>query len=164
MNSTVDGEFQKYAVESGAYIRENFFGPDPRLRKLVEDLSDEELQALPRGGHDYRKLFAAYKSATEHTGAPTAILAKTIKGWTLGPEIEARNATHQIKKMTKAQLLTLRDRLYLNEEIPDEALDADEPPYYRPAEGSASRRSISWQGARSSPGPSLTRRCCRPAR
>ncbi len=138
MNTTVDGEFQKYAVESGAYIREHFFGPDPRLRKLVEDLSDEELQALPRGGHDYRKLFAAYKSATEHTGAPTAILAKTIKGWTLGPEIEARNATHQIKKMNKAQLLTLRDRLYLNEEIPDEALDADEPPYYRPAEGSAS--------------------------
>ncbi len=136
MNSTVDGEFQKYAVESGAYIREHFFGPDPRLRKLVEDLSDEELQALPRGGHDYRKLFAAYKLATEHTGAPTAILAKTIKGWTLGPEIEARNATHQIKKMTKAQLLTLRDRLYLNEEIPDEALDADEPPYYRPADGS----------------------------
>jgi pyruvate dehydrogenase E1 component len=137
MNSTVDGEFQKYAVESGAYIREHFFGPDPRLRKLVEDLSDEELQTLPRGGHDYRKLFAAYKLATEHTGAPTAILAKTIKGWTLGPEIEARNATHQIKKMTKAQLLTLRDRLYLNDEIPDEALDADEPPYYRPPEGSA---------------------------
>jgi pyruvate dehydrogenase E1 component len=138
MNTTVDGEFQKYAVESGAYIREHFFGPDPRLRKLVEDLSDEELQALPRGGHDYRKLFAAYKSATEHTGAPTAILAKTIKGWTLGPEIEARNATHQIKKMTKSQLLALRDRLYLNEEIPDEALDADEPPYYVPAEGSPS--------------------------
>jgi pyruvate dehydrogenase E1 component len=136
MNSTVDGEFQKYAVESGAYIREHFFGPDPRLRKLVEDLSDEELQALPRGGHDYRKLFAAYKLATENNGAPTAILAKTIKGWTLGPEIEARNATHQIKKMTKAQLLTLRDRLYLNDEIPDEALDADEPPYYRPPDGS----------------------------
>src|ERR1700722_18203496 len=133
MNSTVDGEFQKYAVESGAYIREHFFGPDPRLRKLVEDLSDEELQSLPRGGHDYRKLFAAYKLATEHEGAPTAILAKTIKGWTLGPEIEARNATHQIKKMTKAQLLTLRDRLFLNDEIPEHDLDADLPPYYRPA-------------------------------
>jgi pyruvate dehydrogenase E1 component len=136
MNTTVDGEFQKYTVESGAYIREHFFGPDPRLRKIVEDLTDEELQALPRGGHDYRKLFAAYKLATEPSGQPTAILAKTIKGWTLGPEIEARNATHQIKKMTKAQLLALRDRLYLNEEIPDEALDADEPPYYRPPEGS----------------------------
>ena len=107
MNTTVDGEFQKYAVESGAYIREHFFGPDPRLRKLVEHLSDDDLRNLPRGGHDYRKLYAAYKAATEHEGAPTAILAKTVKGWTLGPEIEARNATHQIKKMTKSQLLDL---------------------------------------------------------
>jgi pyruvate dehydrogenase E1 component len=136
MNSTPDGEFQKYATETGAYIREHFFGPDPRLRRLVEHLSDEDLQALPRGGHDYRKLYAAYKQATEQVGAPTVILAKTVKGWTLGPEIEARNATHQIKKMTKAQLLALRDRLYLQEEIPDEALDAEVPPYYRPPEGS----------------------------
>ncbi len=136
MNTTPDGEFQKYATESGAYIREHFFGPDPRLRKMVEHLSDEELQALPRGGHDYRKLYAAYKAATEHTGTPTAILAKTIKGWTLGPEIEARNATHQIKKMTRAQLKALRDRLYLQEEIPDKALEADLPPFYRPPEGS----------------------------
>jgi len=140
MNTTVDGEFQKYATESGAYIREHFFGPDPRLRKLVEHLTDEELQALPRGGHDYRKLYAAYKLATEQRGAPTAILAKTIKGWTLGPEIEARNATHQIKKMTKAQLRALRDRLYLGEEIPDSALDADLPPYYRPPEGSLAQQ------------------------
>ncbi|MHB8681140.1 MAG: pyruvate dehydrogenase (acetyl-transferring), homodimeric type [Acidimicrobiales bacterium] len=136
MNTTPDGDFQKYATESGAYIREHFFGPDPRLRKLVEHLSDEELQALPRGGHDYRKLYAAYKLATEQRDQPTVILAKTVKGWTLGPEIEARNATHQIKKMTKAQLLTLRNRLYLEEEIPDEALDAVEPPYYRPPPGS----------------------------
>ena len=102
MNTTVDGEFQKYAVESGAYIREHFFGPDPRLRAMVEHLSDDELRNLPRGGHDYRKLYAAYKAAVEHEGAPTVILAKTVKGWTLGPEFEARNATHQIKKMTKA--------------------------------------------------------------
>ncbi|MEY2569204.1 MAG: pyruvate dehydrogenase component [Actinomycetota bacterium] len=135
MNTTVDGEFQKYTVESGAYIREHFFGPDPRLRKLVEHLSDEELQALPRGGHDYRKLYAAYKAAVEHTGTPTAILAKTVKGWTLGPEIEARNATHQIKKMNKEQLLLLRDRLYLQDQIPEEALDQKFPPYYRPSEG-----------------------------
>ena len=135
MNTTVDGEYQKLAVESGAYIRENFFGPDPRLRKIVEDLSDDELVSLPRGGHDYRKLYAAYKLATEQRGAPTVILAKTIKGWTLGPEIEARNATHQIKKMTKAQLRALRDRLYLTDELPDEALEGD-PPYIRPAEGS----------------------------
>ena len=137
MNSTVDGEFQKYAVESGAYIREHFFGPDPRLAALVDHLSDEELQSLPRGGHDYRKLYAAYKTAVEHEGAPTAILAKTVKGWTLGPEIEARNATHQIKKMTKAQLLTLRNRLFLHHEIPEEDLDNDLPPYYRPEPGSA---------------------------
>ena len=85
MNATVDGEFQKYATESGAYIREHFFGPDPRLTALVEHLSDAELQSLPRGGHDYRKLYAAYRAATEHTGAPTAILAKTVKGGPSGP-------------------------------------------------------------------------------
>jgi pyruvate dehydrogenase E1 component len=137
MNTTLDGDFQTLATESGAYIREHFFGPDPRLRKLVEHLSDAELQTLPRGGHDYRKLYAAYKAATEQVGAPTAILAKTIKGWTLGPEIEARNATHQIKKMTKEQLRVLRQRLSLQDEIPDEALDTEEPPYYRPPVGSA---------------------------
>ncbi|MGA8297123.1 MAG: pyruvate dehydrogenase (acetyl-transferring), homodimeric type [Acidimicrobiales bacterium] len=137
MNSTPDGDFQKFATESGAYIREHFFGPDPRLRALVAHLSDEELQTLPRGGHDYRKLYAAYKAAVENAGSPTAILAKTIKGWTLGPEIEARNATHQIKKMTKVQLQALRDRLYLHEEIAEEALDEVRPPYFRPKEGSA---------------------------
>ncbi len=136
MNTTPDGEFQKYATESGAYIREHFFGPDPRLRKLVERLSDAELQALPRGGHDYRKLYAAYKLATEQVGMPTVILAKTIKGWTLGPQIEARNATHQIKKMSKEQLRALRDRLYLEDEVPDEALEQEVPPYYSPPEGS----------------------------
>ena len=136
MNTTPDGEFQKYATESGAYIREHFFGPDPRLRRLVEHLSDADLQALPRGGHDYRKLYAAYKLATEQVGTPTVILAKTVKGWTLGPEIEARNATHQIKKMTKAQLLALRDRLFLQDEIPDDALDGELPPYYRPPDDS----------------------------
>ncbi len=136
MNKTLDGEYQKLAVESGAYIREHFFGPDPRLHKMVEDLSDDELVSLPRGGHDYRKLYAAYKLATEQHGAPTVILAKTIKGWTLGPEIEARNATHQIKKMTKAQQRALRDRLYLTDDLPDSALESGEPPYIRPAEDS----------------------------
>src|SRR4051794_40657522 len=136
MNTTVDGEFQKYATESGAYIREHFFGPDPRLRKMVDHLSDDELRTLPRGGHDYHKIYAAYKAAVEHEGGPTAILAKTVKGWTLGPDVEARNATHQIKKMTKQQLLVLRDRLYLQDQIPEEALDTKMPPYYRPAEGS----------------------------
>lgn len=134
MNTTVDGEFQRYTVEDGNYIRENFFGPDPRLREMVSHLSDEALQSLPRGGHDYRKLYAAYRSAIENTGSgrPTAILCKTVKGWTLGDDIEGRNATHQIKKMTDTQLKTLRDRLHLNEEISDADLDAEDPPYYRP--------------------------------
>ena len=129
MNTTLDGEFQKYAVESGAYIREHFFGPDPRLRNLVADLSDEDLQRLPRGGHDYRKLYAAYKRAVEHVGGPTVILAKTIKGWTLGVDIEARNATHQIKKMTRADLAAFRDRLDID--VPDNDLQ-DLPPYFHP--------------------------------
>jgi pyruvate dehydrogenase E1 component len=130
MNESVDGEFQRYAVESGAYAREHFFGGDPRLRKLVDHLSDEEIRNLPRGGHDYRKLYAAYKAATEQPGAPTVILAKTIKGWTLGPDVEGRNATHQIKKMTTDQLLLLRERLHLQEEVPEDALgDGKEPPY-----------------------------------
>ena len=138
LNNTVDGQFQRYTIENGAYIRDNFFGPDPRLRQMVAHLSDEDLVHLPRGGHDYRKLYAAYKAATENmgTGAPTAILCKTVKGWTLGPDIEGRNATHQIKKMTKDQLLVLRDRLYMHDEIPDSAFDGDLPPYFRPAEDS----------------------------
>ena len=135
MNTTVDGEFQKYSVENGAYIREHFFGPDPRLRKMVEHLSDDDLVKLPRGGHDYRKLYAAYKAATEHVGSPTVILAKTVKGWTLGPSLEARNATHQIKKMTGDELKTFRDRLFLD--IPDEACEGDLAPYYQPGDGLA---------------------------
>ncbi|MEO7429165.1 MAG: pyruvate dehydrogenase (acetyl-transferring), homodimeric type, partial [Acidimicrobiales bacterium] len=141
MNATVDGEFQRYAVESGAYAREHFFGPDPRLRKLVDHLSDEEIRNLPRGGHDYRKLYAAYKAATEQEGAPTVILAKTIKGWTLGPDVEGRNATHQIKKMTTDQLRLLRDRLHLQEEVPEDALaDDKDPPYITLREDSEARR------------------------
>ncbi len=130
MNSTVDGEFQKYAVESGEYIREHFFGPDPRLRAMVQHLSDDDLQRLPRGGHDYRKLYAAYKAALEHVGSPTVILAKTVKGWTLGPDFEARNATHQIKKMKAADFKVFRDRLFLD--IPDSDLEGELPPYYHP--------------------------------
>jgi pyruvate dehydrogenase E1 component len=141
MNSTVDGEFQRYAVEDGGYARDHFFGPDPRLRRMVEGLSDEEIRNLPRGGHDYRKLYAAYKAATEQEGAPTVILAKTVKGWTLGPDVEGRNATHQIKKMTTDQLLTLRERLHLQEEVPAESLaDGLEPPYITLADDSEAKR------------------------
>lgn len=134
LNSTVDGEFQRLSTADGVDIRRNFFGTDPRLLQLVAHLSDEDLVNLPRGGHDYRKIYAAYKAAAENLGSgkPTAILCKTIKGWTLGPQVEARNATHQIKKLSTEQLRALRDRLKLEPEIPDSALEADEPPYYRP--------------------------------
>jgi pyruvate dehydrogenase E1 component len=134
MNTTPDGQFQTYSVESGAYTRENFFGGDPRLRAMVEHLSDDEIRNLARGGHDYRKVYAAFKAAQEHVGQPTVILAHTIKGWTLGPDFEARNATHQMKKLTVAELKEFRDRLYL--EIPDAALEAELPPYYHPGEKS----------------------------
>ena len=128
MNETLDGEFQKYSVAGGAYIREHFFGPDARLRKLVEHLSDDDLAKLRRGGHDYRKVYGAYKAATEHKGAPTVILAKTVKGWTLGPGVEARNITHQAKKLSEAELRIFRDRLHLP--IPDATLK--NAPYYHP--------------------------------
>ncbi len=128
MNDTLDGEFQKFSVAGGAYIREQFFGPDQRLRKLVEHLTDDDLAKLRRGGHDYRKVYAAYKAATEFQGAPTVILAKTVKGWTLGPGVEARNITHQAKKLSEKELQIFRDRLQLP--IPDEQLK--EAPYYHP--------------------------------
>ncbi len=128
MNTTVDGEFQKFSVAGGGYIREHFFGPDPRLQRLVEHLTDDDLSKLRRGGHDYRKVFAAYKSAVEHRGAPTVILAKTVKGWTLGPGVEARNITHQAKKLSEQELKVFRDRLELP--IPDDKLK--DAPYYHP--------------------------------
>jgi pyruvate dehydrogenase E1 component len=130
MNRVPDGEFQKYATESGAYIREHFFGPDPRLRKMVEHLSDDDLRHLRRGGHDYRKVYSAYKLALEQHGAPTVILAHTVKGWTLGTGFEARNSTHQIKKIGEAELRAFRDLLELP--ITDKRLADAKPPYYHP--------------------------------
>ena len=128
MTETLDGDYQRMAVSDGATIREQFFGPDPRLRALVEHLSDDDLAKLRRGGHDYRKVYAAYAAAVAHTGAPTVILAKTVKGWTLGPGIEGRNVTHQAKKLTADELKIFRDRLELP--IPDDKLK--EAPYYHP--------------------------------
>lgn len=112
MNSTPDGAFQTFSVESGAYNRENFFGPDPRLRAMVEHMSDRQIEKLPRGGHDYRKVYAAFDAATKQVGQPTVILAHTVKGWTIDA-LEGRNATHQMKKLTKDDLKKFRDRLYL---------------------------------------------------
>ncbi|MET7281406.1 pyruvate dehydrogenase (acetyl-transferring), homodimeric type [Kribbella sp. NPDC005582] len=134
MNTTPDGQFQTYSVESGEYIRNNFFGGDQRLKQMVSNLSDEDLRKLPRGGHDYRKVYAAFKSATEHVGQPTVILAQTVKGWTI-EALEGRNATHQMKKLTSDDLKTFRDRLYLP--IEDKDLeDAYNPPYYHPGKDS----------------------------
>jgi pyruvate dehydrogenase E1 component len=112
MNTTPDGQFQTYSTEKGDYIREHFFGPDPRLKAMVAEMTDEQIVKLPRGGHDYRKVFAAFKAATEHVGQPTVILAKTIKGWTIDA-LEGKNATHQMKKLTQDDLKKFRDRLYL---------------------------------------------------
>ncbi|HEU0243213.1 MAG TPA: pyruvate dehydrogenase (acetyl-transferring), homodimeric type, partial [Candidatus Limnocylindrales bacterium] len=129
MNTTVDGEFQKMSVAtSGSYVRDNFFGSDPRLRRMVEHLPDEQLLKLRRGGHDYRKIYAAYLAATQFTGAPTVILTKTVKGWTLGRGVEARNITHQAKKLNEEELRVFRDRLELP--IPDAKLK--DAPYFHP--------------------------------
>jgi pyruvate dehydrogenase E1 component len=132
MNVTVDGEYQRFKAEDGAFVRERFFGPDPRLRKLVAHMSDDEIWKLRRGGLDYKKVYAAYRAATEMRGAPTVILAKTIKGWLLGPGIQGGNTTHQVKKLTVDQLKELRDSIHLQEEISDEVLEGGELPYYRP--------------------------------
>jgi pyruvate dehydrogenase E1 component len=135
MNTTPDGQFQTYSVEPGAYTREKFFGGDPRLRKMVEHLTDEQIRGLPRGGHDYRKVHAAFHHASTHVGQPTVILAHTIKGWTLGKDFEGRNSTHQMKKLTLAELKELRDRLHID--ISDKALESGLPPYFHPGPHSA---------------------------
>ncbi|HEX4744726.1 MAG TPA: pyruvate dehydrogenase (acetyl-transferring), homodimeric type [Candidatus Limnocylindria bacterium] len=129
MGEWLDGDSQRMAVGDGAYIREHFFGSDPRLRKIVEHLSDDDLRKLRRGGHDYRKVYAAYSAAVRHTGAPTVVLAQTVKGWALGPSVEARNVTHQAKKLSLEELRIFRDRLELP--IPDAKL-GDDAPYYHP--------------------------------
>ncbi|RKN12069.1 pyruvate dehydrogenase (acetyl-transferring), homodimeric type [Streptomyces radicis] len=134
LNTTPDGQFQTYATETGAYIRDHFFGGDQRLRAMVEPMSDEQILHLGRGGHDHRKVYAAYKAAVEHQGQPTVILAQTIKGWMLGPSFEGRNATHQMKKLTVADLKGFRDRLHLP--IPDSELESGLPPYYHPGRDS----------------------------
>ena len=133
MMETLDGDYQTFSANDGAYVREHFFGRDPRTAELVRDWTDEEIWALQRGGNDYRKVYAAYKAATEHRGQPTVILAHTVKGYMLGSHFTGRNATHQMKKLTLDDLKGLRDRLHIP--ITDAQLEADpyRPPYYRPA-------------------------------
>ncbi|WP_168915649.1 pyruvate dehydrogenase (acetyl-transferring), homodimeric type [Microcella flavibacter] len=132
MNVTPDGDYQTYKAESGAFIREHFFGRDPRTAAMVEGYSDDQIWKLKRGGHDYRKVYAAFKAAQEHKGQPTVILAKTVKGYGLGPSFEGRNATHQMKKLTLDNLKQFRDEMRIP--ITDAQLEADpyQPPYYHP--------------------------------
>jgi pyruvate dehydrogenase E1 component len=136
MNKTLDGDYQTYRAENGAFIRDHFFGRDPRTKRMVENDSDEDIWRRKRGGHDYRKVYAAYKAASQHTGQPTVVLAKTIKGYGLGSHFAGRNATHQMKKLTMEDLKGLRDSLRIP--ISDEQLEADlyRPPYYHPGEDS----------------------------
>jgi pyruvate dehydrogenase E1 component len=129
MEETVDGEYQKYSVEPGSYTRKHFFGKYPELLKIVNHLTDDQIHKLLRGGHDTRKLFAAYHAAVEHKGSPTVILAKTVKGYGLGEAGEGRNITHQQKKLNEKELREFRERF--NIPISDEEI-ADTP-FYRPA-------------------------------
>jgi pyruvate dehydrogenase E1 component len=130
MNEVVDGEFQKYTVETGAYIREYFFGKYPETRALVEHLSDEQIRKLSRGGHDPEKVYAAYHAAVNHKGSPTVILAATVKGYGLGEAGEGRNITHQQKKLNEDELAEFRTRFG----IPISDNDVADAPFYRPAD------------------------------
>ncbi len=131
MNEIPDGDFQTYKGESGKYVRDEFFGRAASAKKLVEDWSDERIWSLRRGGHDYQKMYAAYAAATQHRGQPTVVLAHTVKGYGLGANFEARNATHQMKKLTLDDLKLFRD--FLDVPLTDKSLEGVyDAPYYHP--------------------------------
>jgi len=132
MTDALDGDYQKYSVASGEYIREHFFGTDPKLKEMVKDLSDTELQKLRRGGHDPEKIFPAFKAAIENVGSPTVILAKTIKGYGLGEAGEGRNITHQQKKLNEDELKLFKKRF----DIPLSDEDVSSAPFYKPPDDS----------------------------
>ncbi len=132
MNETLDGDYQTYKGESGGYIRENFFGRSAATKRLVEDLTDDQIWGLRRGGHDYRKVYAAYHAATVRSGRPSVVLAKTVKGYGLGANFEARNATHQMKKLTAEDLKTFRDLLHIPISDADIERDPYATPFYHP--------------------------------
>src|SRR5438874_1424231 len=132
MNEVVDGEWQKYAVESGAYFRQHFFGTDPRLLEMVSHMSDEQIKRLRLGGHDPIKIYAAYDAAVNHKGGPTVILAKTIKGYGLGEAGEGKNITHQQKKMNEDELRAFRSRFG----VPISDAEIAKAPFYRPPDDS----------------------------
>jgi pyruvate dehydrogenase E1 component len=132
MTDALDGDYQKYSVASGEYIREHFFGTDQKLKEMVKDLSDTELQKLRRGGHDPEKIFPAFKAAIENVGSPTVILAKTIKGYGLGEAGEGRNITHQQKKLNEDELKLFKKRF----DIPLSDEDVSSAPFYKPPDDS----------------------------
>jgi pyruvate dehydrogenase E1 component len=132
LNEVVDGQFQRYLSETGAYIRQDLFGTDPRLLELVADVPDEQLKRMRRGGHSYEKVYAAYDLATRTTGAPTVILAKTVKGWSLGESFEGSNPTHQMKKLDEKQMAKMRDAL----ELPISDAEIAKVAFYHPGEKS----------------------------
>ncbi|RMF91516.1 MAG: pyruvate dehydrogenase (acetyl-transferring), homodimeric type, partial [Planctomycetota bacterium] len=138
MTEVVDGQYQKYTVMPGSYIRKHFFGVDPKLEALVADLTDEQIRRLKRGGHDPVKVYAAYKAAVEHKGSPTVILAKTIKGYGLGEAGEGRNITHQQKKLNEEELREFRRRFDIP--IPEDRVA--EAPFYRPPDDSPEVRYV----------------------
>ena len=165
MNTTPDGQFQTYSTEDGGFVREDFFGIDPRLRKMVEHMSDSQIEKLPRGGHDYRKVYAAFDAATKHVGQPTVILAHTIKGWTIDA-LEGKNATHQMKKLTPDDLKKFRDRLYLpisDRDLEESYEKTGGAPFFHPGEDSPE---IEYMMERRKPARRLGARaaCCAPAR
>ena len=130
MEETVDGEYQAYKANDGAYVRKHFFGKHPKLLEMVSRMTDEDIWRLNRGGHDPYKVYAAFDAAVRHKGQPTVILVKTVKGWGMGPAGEAKNPTHQLKKLDKESIKAFRDRF--NIPIPDDKLE--ELPFYKPSE------------------------------
>ncbi|EKO3566044.1 MULTISPECIES: pyruvate dehydrogenase (acetyl-transferring), homodimeric type [Vibrio] len=134
MNETIDGDYQTFKAKDGAYVREHFFGKYPETAALVADMTDDEIFALKRGGHEPSKLFAAFKNAQETKGRPTVILAKTVKGYGMGEAAEGKNIAHQVKKMDMTHVLAMRNRLGLQDLISDEAIN--DLPYLTLEEGS----------------------------
>jgi len=132
MEEVVDGEYQAYKAKDGAYVREHFFGKYPQTRKLVEHMSDDEIYALKRGGHDLFKVYQAYKSATEHKGQPTVILAKTVKGYGMGEAGEGQNTTHSQKKLGVEHVIRYAKRF----NVPVSQEEAEELKFYKPSEDS----------------------------
>ena len=132
MDETVDGEYQNFKAHGGAYVREHFFGQDPELLEMVSNLTDQDIYRLNRGGHDPYKVYAAYHAAVHHTGQPTVILAKTVKGYGMGEAGEAENDTHSVKKLSVEELRHFRDRF----DIPLSDAEIAQVPYYKPPDDS----------------------------